>query len=264
MPFAYAVAMSHLRVLERTPCFAGAAAPVLRALAAEAECHELVRGHVLWHAKETARAFHVVKSGVFKLVRPVARGRNAICAFVGAPDSIGDIAALTGRPYPTSAVVVSDRASVLALPRERITWAMRQCPALGDAVSGAIHERMQSLHHKIDVLSAGAVDARLATLLLQLYAQFGDVLEDGSLRVPIALSRQDLADVVATTFESAIRCMSRWEREDVLTTDPRGFTLHAPSALTAAAGNHELWSAAEDAPPLMRASLRRDGRTSPG
>jgi CRP/FNR family transcriptional regulator len=92
------------------------------------------------------------------------------------------------------------------------------------------------LHDKIDVLSAGSVNARLATLLIKLYRQFGDEMEGGVARILVPLSRQELADLVATSFETAIRVLTRWERDGVVSTDPDGFTLHDVGALTIASG----------------------------
>ena len=85
------------------------------------------------------------------------------------------------------------------------------------------------------MLSAGSVDARLATLLLDLADRFGDDLEDGTVLVPLPLSRQDLADLVSTTFESAIRVMSRWQKQGVVQTRSGGFILQDVESLSHAA-----------------------------
>jgi CRP/FNR family transcriptional regulator len=69
------------------------------------------------------------------------------------------------------------------------------------------------------------VEARLATLLLKLYQQFGDDFDDGVSRIAVPLSRQELADMVSTSFETAIRVFARWEREGFVETDADGFTL---------------------------------------
>lgn len=228
--------MTTLRVLERSPCFARVDASVLSTLADASETFTVKRGDVLWHAGSSPQAFHVVRCGLLKLVRPLPRGRSAICSFVGAPESVGDLPAWSGRPYPASAVVITDKASIIRIPRALVIEAAERHPQLATSMTCAIHDRVAALHQKIEVLSAGAVEARLATLLLQLYDRFGDELEDGTFRVPVALSRQELADLVATSFETAIRVMSRWERHGVLSTDHEGFTLRDLDVLHTATG----------------------------
>jgi len=111
-----------------------------------------------------------------------------------------------------------------------------RCPTLGLALICSVHKKLMTLHDKIEILGAGAVEARLATALLKLHAEFGDELDDGTSIIPVALSRRELAEFVSTSFETAIRTMSRWEQEGVLSTDPRGFNLFKISVLRAISG----------------------------
>ena len=49
--------------------------------------------------------------------------------------------------------------------------------------------------------------------------------------MPLHLSRQEIADLVGTTIETAIRIMSRWQKEGLVETDRTGFLIHDPAAL---------------------------------
>jgi CRP-like cAMP-binding protein len=51
--------------------------------------------------------------------------------------------------------------------------------------------------------------------------------------IPIALSRQEIADLVGTTVETAIRILSRWQKEGIVETEKKGFRIPDPSALAA-------------------------------
>ena len=53
--------------------------------------------------------------------------------------------------------------------------------------------------------------------------------------IPLALSRQELADMIGTTIETSIRIMSRWSKEDVVRTEKDGFTVVDRPALEAVA-----------------------------
>ena len=81
------------------------------------------------------------------------------------------------------------------------------------------------MHSKVEILSAGSVESRMAALLLDLSRRFGDDFDDGSVSIPIALSRQELASLVSTSFETAIRVMSKWQKKGVLETRPDGFVI---------------------------------------
>jgi CRP/FNR family transcriptional regulator len=171
-----------------------------------------------------------------KLVRPAPHGRTAICGLFGPASPLGEMALIKGIPFPTSTIAATSTVTVASIPRAEALSALRKDAALSLNLLCTLETRLALLHDKIDVLSAGAVEARLATLLLKLYEQFGDDFEDGTSRIPVPLSRQELADLVSTSFETAIRVLTRWERAGAVTTDPDGFTLCDMSLLRETAG----------------------------
>lgn len=54
--------------------------------------------------------------------------------------------------------------------------------------------------------------------------------QDGTF-IPMALSRQDLADLTGTTIETCIRVMSRWGKEGTVRTEKDGFVVLDRAAL---------------------------------
>jgi CRP/FNR family transcriptional regulator len=72
-------------------------------------------------------------------------------------------------------------------------------------------------------------------MFLKLADQIG-VAQAGGTFVPLPLARQELADLTGTTIETAIRIMSRWNKDGVLRTEKDGFLVADRAALEAAAG----------------------------
>jgi len=217
--------MSLERILEKTPALAGVDPKALAQLAAAASLVSLRRGEWLWRAGEKPRALTIIRCGLVKLTRPVNRGRSAICGIFGPPETLCDDALLDGSAYPDDAVVATDTAAVVQIPREALLQCANRDPKLALSIARGVQAELRAAHDKIDVLSAGGVEARLALLLLKLYDKFGDDFDDGTSRIPVALTRRDLADLVSTSFETAIRVMTRWDRQAVVSTEPDGFTL---------------------------------------
>jgi CRP/FNR family transcriptional regulator len=149
---------------------------------------------------------------------------------------IGELALIKGIPFPTSTIAATTSVSVACIPRAEALEALQRDAALSLNLLCSLETRLALLHDKIDVLSAGSVEARLATLLLKFYEQLGDDFDDGTSRIPVPLTRQELADLVSTSFETVIRVVARWERAGVLTTDGDGFTLKALDVLREASG----------------------------
>jgi CRP-like cAMP-binding protein len=228
--------MGYEPILQRTPSLAGADASVLSRLAALASTRNYERGALLWRAGDEARNFNVVKTGLVKVVRTGGGGRRTMCGLFGPPESIGDVVLLKGLAYPADAIVATDAATMLTIPRAALLACLESCPQVGISIAAAIHTKLCALHDSIEVLSAGAVEARLATALLKLYERFGDDFDDGTSGIPVSLARRELADLVCTAVETVIRIMTRWDRAGVVTTLENGFVIRQREALEAAAG----------------------------
>lgn len=221
--------------LERSPLLANVEPARVRHLASVATSHTYKRGEHLWRAGDQPASLIVVRQGMVKLVRPAPHGRSAICGLFGPGSAIGELALIKGIPFPTSTLAAT-AATVIGIPRGDALDALRRDAALSLNLLCSLETRLALLHDKIDVLSAGSVEARLATLLLKLYEQFGDDFDDGTSCIPVPLSRQELADLVSTSFETAIRVVARWERAGVVSTNADGFTLKDLVALRRASG----------------------------
>jgi CRP/FNR family transcriptional regulator len=62
----------------------------------------------------------------------------------------------------------------------------------------------------------------------------GQAHADGTF-IALALSRQELADMIGTTIETSIRIMSRWGKADIVRTEKDGFVVVDRPALEAVA-----------------------------
>ena len=90
--------------------------------------------------------------------------------------------------------------------------------------------RLVDLTNRLAELSGGRVEARLARFFLKLAADIGQKRADGVF-IALALSRQELADMIGTTIETAIRIMSRWGKDDIVRTEKDGFLVVNREAL---------------------------------
>jgi CRP/FNR family transcriptional regulator len=88
-----------------------------------------------------------------------------------------------------------------------------------------------SLCRRVEELAGGQVERRIATLLLRLADGMGVPRTSEGTWIPVRLSRQDLADLVGTTLETAIRVMTRLGRAGIVRTAPRGLVITDRRAL---------------------------------
>ena len=224
-------------ILRHVPPFDAASDQARAELSRLATSRTLNRADALWRAGDSPAAFTVIHTGLIKIVRRLPNGREAILGVFGPRESIGEVALVRGSPYPADAIVCSDTATVVQIPRDRFQAWTQSSPQTATRMAEVLADRLHSMHAKVEILSAGSVESRLATLLLDLAERFGDEQEDGATAIPIALSRQELASLVSTSFETAIRVMSRWQKSGAVETRPDGFVLRDLELLRQAASS---------------------------
>lgn len=222
-----------LALLRASAFLRGVSPPVVSELADRATVRELTLGQPLWREGDAARCFHVIGRGLIVVRRHLASGSEVIVGIFGPGENIGDTAALESGPYPADAVVVSDSAVVVALPAGRVLELSLESSEISRALQQALLRHNTVLRTKIAILSAGTVRARLANLFLHLAARFGDEPGDGTIVLPLPLSRAALASLVSARTETVIRALRPWEEEGVVRAVDSGFVIGSRATLQA-------------------------------
>lgn len=218
--------------------------PFLRALPAPLRTHllksarvqVLERGEIIWNEGEATKDFHFAVRGRVRLIKRGECGRETIVELSGPGDMLCGNAVFCQVAYCCAGRAVERATAVLALPQAEVLRAVEASPKAALAFVHEITARGMRLCGRIEVLGAGRVERRIALLFVTLADKVGQPGPDGSLRVPIKLSRQEIADLVSTTLESAIRAMSRLRRERIMRSVPSGFQIDDRTTLLELAG----------------------------
>jgi len=220
-------------VLSVTPVFRKLAPQDLRTIAQAAAVRRYEKGQVIFEQASAADAFYTIASGRVKIFRMLPTGKDLILEIFGPGDPLGAIAAYDGRPFPASAVALEDTICVV-IPRPVFFTLLEQHPSLVRGLMLGMTVRLVELTNRLAQMSGTRIEPRFARLFLKLAAEMGRK-ERGGTFIPLALSRQELADVTGTTIETSIRIMSRWNKEDVVRTEKDGFIVVAREVLETAA-----------------------------
>lgn len=217
------------QLLERITVFRRLSADDRKVLAAACDVKLYEKGNDIFVEGETSAFFFFVVTGRVKVYKLTPAGKQVILEIMGVGDPFGAVASFEGRPFPATAVALSDTVC-LRLPRERFFEMLEQYPTLVRGLLTGLTHRLIELTNRLTELTGGKVEPRLARFFLKLAEEQG-VAGKGGIKIPMALSRQELADLTGTTIETSIRIMSRWGKEDVVTTDEDGFTILDRDAL---------------------------------
>ena len=218
--------------LAALPMFEGLPAPLRARVEAFATLQEVAKGHALWHAGEPAESLTVVVTGRVKIVRHADSG-DIILEIFGPTETVGVVAVYNQIPYPATAIAM-EPTLLVRLPRRDWFDLLEKDPGLARAMMLQLTRLNMSLTRKLAAMHGKRVGARVASLFLALADRLGRDTSEG-IEIPLALSRREIAELVGTTVESAIRVMSHWNREGVLVTGQQRFVIPDRERLKAAA-----------------------------
>ena len=211
-----------LSAVRSVPVFRGLGDEDQRRLAALATLKDYNRGDYVWREGEAAEHLTLIVRGRVKVVRH-SDGGDVILEIFGEGEPVGAIAVYNYMPYPASAVCL-EPVTLLLLPRRDYFELLDRHPDFARAIIRELTKLVVSLARRLEEMRGQRVEARIAQLFLTLAERMGRQTKPG-IEIPIHLSRQEVADLVGTTVESAIRVLSRWGREKILVTGEKRFVI---------------------------------------
>jgi len=224
-------------VVRGNPIFAGLPAKELEALAATVRDVEVRAREYVFMEGEPSVWFCVVKRGHVKILRHARTGKDVVLELLGPGEAFGGVAVIERRPYPASAQATE--ASVIAkIPQDVIVALAERHPSIVREMALMIGRRLRAAHEAVTSLASDPVEARLAAALVRLAEREG-VRAGARVALPFQLTRQSLADMTGTTVETAIRVLSRWQREGLLVEERGHLVLTDVAAVRALAERAE-------------------------
>lgn len=230
--------LSSLETLQNTRLFQGLARDELEAVAHAARPFALQPGEPLFHQEDPATRIYVLARGQVKLQQNTPDGQQVLLRIMGAGEVIGIVAALEDSTYPATALAAEPSAG-LQWDGRTLRRLMESYPRIALNAIPFLVSRVHELQDRFRELATERVERRVARLLLRLVRQAGKEAPEG-MRIDIALTRQDLAEMTGTTLYTVSRILSQWEDQGLVSTGRKKVLVRDSHALTAIA---------EEAPP---------------
>ena len=189
------------------------------------------KGAVLFREGDPADRVHFLVLGRVKIVK-AGRDRDIILEILGPGEPVGTVAVFERRPFPASAIAL-EPSSCVSIPEKRFFAVLEARPEITRALLAGLTRRLIAVNRRIADMT-GSVEYRCARLFATLAERLGQP-RDGGVFLALPLSRQELADLLGTTIETAIRVMSRWQKDGIVETEKKGFFIPDRQALAAIA-----------------------------
>lgn len=216
------------------------AIPTLASLKAEdraaltplCELNAYEKGEQIFAEGDAAERIHFLFVGKVKIVK-ASRDRDLILEILGPGEPVGAVAVFERRPFPATAVAL-EPSGVLSIPERPFFELIESRPEITRCLLAGLTLRLMALNRRLADMT-GSVEYRAARLFATLAERIGEKQTGGAVFLPLPLSRQEIADLVGTTIETAIRVMSRWQKDGIVETDKTGFWIRDPRTLAAMA-----------------------------
>jgi len=203
--------------LAQSTLFAALSAEEQSEVARQFSPHYYEKDDYLFWESEPAEWLVLVTAGQVKMIKHSESGRETILATFGPGQIVGEVGVLVGENYPATAQAL-EPASTLNLRRDDYTELVRKYPDLAWALIQELGRRLQGAHETIRSLAVEKVERRVARVVLRMANTAGERLDDGTVRISVPLSRQDVADMAGTVIETAIRALSKFQKQGLIET----------------------------------------------
>lgn len=172
------------------------------------------KGQSIFEEGEKLNGVFCVREGVSKLSKLSANGKDQIVKLASKGEVMGQRSVIAEETSNLSAVAVSDM-EVCFIPKEGIVDTLHKNPNFTVEVLRHMAHDLREADDVIVNMSQKSVKQRVAEAFLYLGENFG---EDSEGFLSVALSREDIANVVGTATESCIRIISEFKKKGYIKT----------------------------------------------
>ncbi|MBC7247409.1 MAG: Crp/Fnr family transcriptional regulator [Actinobacteria bacterium] len=208
---------SRVNIFWKIPMFEFLEAEELDRLYSLCTTETFPKGEYIFLECDPPRKLYVVVKGEVKLLKQTEDGREMIVEMAYPGEIFGEEAIFDGQPYPMTAQALDD-VEVLSISRSDFFAFLRDNPDLALEIITELGTRLREAQNTIRALAMERVEWRIARVLLMLSRKAGTAGKDG-VSIDLPLTRQDIADMAATTVETAIRVLSNFKKLGLVDTD---------------------------------------------
>jgi CRP/FNR family cyclic AMP-dependent transcriptional regulator len=189
-----------IRFLEQDPVLRGLSPADIEALAARVEVRRFRRKQLVWEPGTTATEVYFVRSGVMRVSQFTEDGRELSLALHAKHDLIG-LGPAFGESERADTAMAHEDLTLYAIDADSFTDLMQRRPSVARTVAATLFTRHQRMQARMTELVYKAAHARLASLFLELAAEFG-VRDSRGIIVNLKLTHREMATLIGTTRET--------------------------------------------------------------
>lgn len=179
------------------------------------------KGQTVFEDGEQPKGVYFIVKGTVKLSKSGAYGKEQILRFIKEDDMVGYRSILCGEQFQAKAEAMTD-IDCIFIPTEVFVHLLETDSQFSYAMLQKIAYELGESSNTITFLAQKTVRERLAEILLLLEQKLGTDPE-GYIR--ISLTREEIANLIGTATESAIRLISEFKSDKLIEVDGRNIKI---------------------------------------
>lgn len=179
------------------------------------------KGAILFEDGETPNGVYFLNKGTAKLSKQGVYGKDQILRFIKEGDLIGYRSLLCGEVFQARAEAMTDIEATF-LPSGIFLHLLEVMPQLSFVMLQKIAFELGESSNTVTFLAQKTVRERLAEILLLLEQKLGT---DPEGFIKISLTREEIANIIGTATESAIRLISEFKNDKLIEVEGRNIKI---------------------------------------
>ncbi len=175
-------------------------------------CSTFKKGESIFREGSYASGVYCINAGKIKLAMMGSEGKEQIIRMAKPGDIIGYKALLSGDRYSATATAIED-CNVCFIPREIFLVILQKDAGLSFEMMKLLSNELKNAEEKITHLAQKPVRERVAETILFLKETYGIDKEN---QINILLTREEIANLVGTATETAIRLLSEFNKDHII------------------------------------------------
>jgi len=179
----------------------------------EKVCTPYKKGETIFKEGTRPHGIFCVNYGKIKLSKMGDDGKEQITRLVKAGDPLGYRALLSGDTYSSSAIAIED-SGVCFIPKELFMGILQKDTNMSLEMMKLLSDDLRKAELQITHLAQKPVRERVAEALLFIKETYG--FEEDGKTIDATFSREDIANIVGTATETAIRLLSEMNKDKII------------------------------------------------
>lgn len=185
----------------------------LTTLSVDKSCNIYKKGQLVFYEGNRPTGLYCVSKGKVKVYQIGMEGKEQIIRLAKDGDILGYRSLISGEMYTASASIIED-SIICFIPKKTFFDLLQTNSDLSTRMMKLLSNDLKSAEKRITGLAQKPVRERMAETILMLKEFYG--LDNEKHTIKANLSREDIANIVGTATETAIRVLSEFKSEKMI------------------------------------------------